>query len=191
MPGHALAAIVAYPELGSAMAPDQVGADWGVYPWLFNPWDRTFAFLEGVMDEVMAVFPSTYIHIGGDEATKEQWKADPGVQGALAEWGVKDEKALQGHFTERMGRYLAAHGRKLIGWDETREGGLRPDATVESWRGPAAAIAAAKAGHDTVMAAWPTFYLDNRQTDLPSEPPRRGRVVRVKDVYGFDPTPKE
>jgi hexosaminidase len=191
MPGHALAAIVAYPELGSAEAPAQVSSDWGVFPWLFNPWSTTFDFLEGVLDEVMAIFPSTYIHIGGDEATKEQWHADPGVQGAMAEWGLKDEKALQGYFTARIGTYLSAHGRRLIGWDEILEGGLPADATVESWRGPAGAVAAAKAGHDTVMAAWPTLYLDNRQTDLVSEPPGRGRVVDLREIYDFNPTPAE
>lgn len=191
MPGHALSAIVAYPELGSAEAPTQVSSDWGVFPWLYNPWGGTFDFLEGVLDEVMAVFPSAYIHVGGDEATKEQWHADPGVQGALAEWGIKDEKALQGYFTARIGKYLAEHGRRLIGWDEILEGGLPADATVESWRGPAGAVAAARAGHDTVMAAWPTFYLDNRQTDLVSEPPGRGRVVDLHEIYDFDPTPAE
>jgi hexosaminidase len=191
MPGHALAAIVAYPELGSAEAPAQVSSDWGVFPWLFNPKDSTFAFLEGVLDEVMEIFPSTYIHVGGDEAAKDQWKASPLIQASMRELGVADEKKLQGYFTARIGKYLAQHGRRLIGWDEILEGGVPADATVESWRGPAGAVEAAKAGHDTVMAAWPTLYLDNRQTDLVSEPPGRGRVVDLREIYDFNPTPDE
>jgi hexosaminidase len=191
MPGHALAAVVAYPALGSAPAPAAVSSDWGVFPYLFNLDDKTFAFLDDVLAEVMQVFPSAYIHVGGDEAAKDQWKANPEVQARMKALGLADEKAAQGYFAARVGNYLSAHGRKLIGWDEILDGVVPADATVESWRGPQGAVAAAKAGHDTVMAAWPTLYFDNRQTDLADEPPGRGRVVALKEVYDFDPTPPE
>jgi len=190
MPGHALAAVVAYPELGSVEdLPDAVFTDWGVFPWLFNIEDGTFAFLETVLDEVMALFPSEYIHIGGDEAVKDQWEANAHIQARMAELGVADENELQSWFVRRIERHLNAAGRRLIGWDEILEGGLAPNATVMSWRGIDGAIEAARLGHDTVLSPAPTLYFDHRQSNSPDESPGRGAVISTRDVYAFDPAP--
>ena len=190
MPGHASAAIVAYPQLGVTSEPPQaVPADWGVYPNLFNVEESTFGFLEDVLAEVMELFPGQYIHVGGDEAVKDQWQASARVQARMRALGVPSEAALQGYFTHRLGEYLRAHGRRLVGWDEILEGGVPADATVMSWRGVQGAIAAAAAGHDTVLSPDPTLYLDSRQGRSPSEPPGRGTVETLADVYHFDPSP--
>ncbi|MDE2499931.1 MAG: family 20 glycosylhydrolase [Alphaproteobacteria bacterium] len=190
MPGHALAAIVAYPQLGSVKnPPKQVSSDWGVFPYLYNVDDSTFDFLENVLTEVMALFPSHYIHVGGDEAVKDQWKASPKIQAQMHALDIKNEDALQGYFTARIGKFLAAHGRRLIGWDEILEGGVPPDATITSWRGIDGAITAAKTGHDAVLSPAPTLYFDNRQAEGPDEPPGRGAIVSLKDVYDFNPVP--
>lgn len=190
MPGHSTAAIAAYPELGVEGARiDGVPADWGVYQNLYNVDETTFTFLENVLAEVLELFPSTYIHVGGDEVVKTQWERSPRVQARMRALGVADGHALQSYFIGRMSRYLEAHGRRLIGWDEILEGGLAPNASVMSWRGVEGAINAARAGHDAVLAAWPTLYFDNRQSTSPAEPPGRGRVVGYGDVYSFDPAP--
>ena len=190
MPGHASAAIVAYPQLGVTSEPPQaVPADWGVYPNLFNVEESTFGFLEDVLAEVMELFPGQYIHVGGDEAVKDQWQASARVQARMRELGVPSEAALQGYFTHRLGEYLRAHGRRLVGWDEILEGGVPADATVMSWRGVQGAIAAAAAGHDAVLSPDPTLYLDSRQGRSPREPPGRGQVETLADVYHFDPLP--
>ena len=190
MPGHATAAIVAYPRLGVLdHPPREVSSDWGVHPNLFNVEESTFAFLEDVLTEVMELFPGQYIHTGGDEAVKDQWKASGHVQARMRELGVPNEAALQGYFTRRMAEYLEAHGRRLIGWDEILEGGVPQGAAVMSWRGVEGAIAAAQRGHDAVLSPDPTLYLDNRQGTGPAEPPGRGRVVSLQSVYDFDPLP--
>ena len=190
MPGHALAPIVAYPELGSVEnPPDAVFTDWGVFPWLFNIEDGTFEFLETVLDEVMALFPSEYIHIGGDEAVKDQWEANARIQARMVELGVADESELQSWFVRRIERHLNANGRRLIGWDEILEGGLAPNATVMSWRGIDGAIEAARMGHDTVLTPAPVLYFDHRQSHSPDESPGRGAVISTRDVYAFDPAP--
>jgi hexosaminidase len=172
MPGHATAAIAAYPALG---APGDgtlpVSASWGVHTHLFNLEPHTFAFLEDVLAEVIELFPSPTIHIGGDEVVKE-WNASP---------------EAQGYFTQRIGRFLAAHGRRIIGWDEILRPGLRRDAIVMSWHGVSGAHTAAVAGHDAILASWPTLYFDNRQSTLPTEPPGRLKVVSLEDVYRFEP----
>jgi hexosaminidase len=169
MPGHATAAIAAYPFLGAAGGePPRVSADWGIFTRHFNSDDRTFAFLEDVLAEVIDLFPATPIHIGGDEVA--------GVSGAL-----------QASFTQRISRYLAAHGRRIVGWDEILHPGLRQDAIVMSWHGITGARAAAAAGHDTVLAPSPTLYFDRRQSALASEPPGRLDVVSLEDVYRFEP----
>ena len=190
MPGHASAAIVAYPQLGvTEHPPTAVPADWGVYPNLFNVEESTFAFLEDVLGEVIALFPGPYVHVGGDEAVKDQWRASARVQERMHELQVPNEAALQGYFTQRLGEFLGAHGRRLIGWDEILEGGVPADATVMSWRGVQGAISAAAAGHDAVLSPDPVLYLDYRQGASPSEPPGRGRVQSLEDVYRFNPLP--
>lgn len=190
-PGHALAPIVAYPELGSAAPDASKMGDWGVFPWLYNIDDSTFAFLDDVLNEVMDIFPSTFIHVGGDEAIKDQWKANAKIQARMRDLGVKDEHELQSWFIQRVGKSLEKRGRRLIGWDEILEGGLAPNATVMSWRGLDGAIAAAKAGHDTVLSPHPVLYLDHRQSRSPEEPTGRGVLSTLKDVYAFDPAPAQ
>jgi len=190
MPGHATAAIVAYPRLGVTDHPPRaVPADWGVFPNLYNVEESTFGFLEDVLVEVMELFPGEYIHLGGDEAVKDQWKASTRVQARMRELGVPNEEALQSYFTGRMGKYLEANGRRMIGWDEILEGGVPPGAAVMSWRGVEGAITAAASGHDAVLSPAPTLYLDSRQGTGPEEPPGRGEVVSLERVYRFDPLP--
>jgi len=192
MPGHATSAVAAYPELG--VAPVTVTApatDWGSINVLFNVEDGTFAFLETVLDEVMALFPSRFIHVGGDEVPKERWKQSEQIQARMRQLGIKDEDGLQSWFMHRIDDYLTSKGRRLIGWDEILQGGIAPHATIMSWRGVEGALSAAKAGHDTVLSAWPLLYLDNRQATAPWEPPGRGRVVTVEDIYKFNPMPAE
>jgi hexosaminidase len=190
LPGHASAAIVAYPQLGVIdHPPTAVPSDWGIYSNLYNVEESTFKFLSDVLDEVMALFPGEYIHVGGDEAVKDQWKPSPRVQARMRELHIADEQALQSYFIKRIEKHLAAHGRRLIGWDEILEGGIAPEATVMSWRGLDGAVAAAGAGHDTVLSPWPILYFDNRQGSSSSEPPGRGRVLSLQEVYGFDPMP--
>jgi len=188
MPGHAQAAIAAYPELGSLDGPPPpVSSRWGVHTYLYNLEPRTFGFIENVLREVIELFPSRYIHAGGDEAVKDQWRASALVQARARQLGISDPEALQGYFTEKIGRFLAAHGRRLVGWDEILRPGLSTDAVVMSWHGTSGAHAAAVAGNDAILTPWPTLYFDNRQSALPTEPPGRTRVISLEDVYRFDP----
>lgn len=190
MPGHASAAVAAYPELGVAGTKvPHVPADWGVYSTLFNVDDATFSFFEDVLTEVMALFPGEYIHVGGDEAVKDEWKASPKIQAQMRKLGIKDEHGLQSYFIHRIEKFLNQHGRRLIGWDEILEGGLAPNATVMSWRGIDGAVAAATAGHDAVLAPQPALYFDNRQNGPNDPSPGRGWVISVESVYKFDPAP--
>lgn len=190
MPGHASAAIAAYPGLASiANPPKEVPADWGVYPHAYNLDDSTFRFLEDVLDEVLALFPAAHIHVGGDEVEKTEWKASAQGQARMKALGTTDPAKLQGYFTQRIARYLESKQRRLVGWDEILEPGLDPGAVVMSWRGIDGALGAAKKGHDTILAAHPTLYFDNRQSGAPDEPPGRGAVITLKDVYGFEPMP--
>ena len=189
MPGHAQAAIAAYPGLGTGEAPP-VSADWGVHDYLFNVEEGTFEVLEDILDEVMTLFPGEFIHVGGDEAVKRRWRESRRVQSRMRDLGIADEAGLQSWFIGRVGQYLDEHGRRLIGWDEILEGGrLAPDAAVMSWRGIEGALEAAAAGHDTVLTPAPVLYFDHRQSGLPGEPPGRGQVVSLADVYAFDPMP--
>jgi hexosaminidase len=195
MPGHAQAAIAAYPELGTDDAPpglpvSPVSPDWGIHNYLFNVEAATFEVLENVLDEVMALFPGEFIHVGGDEAVKERWQQSERVQARMRELGIADETGLQSWFIRRIEEYLNRHGRRLIGWDEILEGGLAPNATVMSWRGIDGALAAATQGHDTVLTPAPTLYFDHRQSALPGEPPGRGPVISLADVYAFEPLPE-
>jgi len=192
MPGHAQAAIAAYPQFGTeAGAAPPVSHDWGVHTYLFNVDDDTFAFLENVLSEVIELFPGTYVHVGGDEAAKDRWQASSRVQQRMHELGLKDEAALQGWFTARIEKFLAAHGRRLVGWDEILEGGVPARATVMSWRGSQGGVDAARAGHDVVMAPSPVMYFDHFQSSRHDEPPGRPAVVSLADVYAFEPVPAE
>jgi hexosaminidase len=190
MPGHALAPLVAYPQFGMTKAPPRGSmGDWGVFPYLYKPSDETFGFLNDVLAEVMDLFPSPYIHVGGDEAVKDQWKASPEIQAQIQALGVKDEHGLQSWFIQRAEKHINARGRRMIGWDEILEGGLAPNATVMSWRGIEGAVAAASQGHDAVLAPDSTLYMDRRQSASADEPPGRIKIVSLKDVYDFDAAP--
>jgi hexosaminidase len=191
MPGHAQAAVAAYPQLGVTGKRPSVSVDWGVNPYLYNVDDGSFDFIDHVLDEVMAMFPSKYIHVGGDEAVKDQWQASPAVQVKMHALGLKDEDALQGWFINRIGQYLAAHGRQLVGWDEILDGGVSVDATVMSWRGSKGAIKAAQQGHDVVLSPAPDLYFDQMQSDRIDETAGRIPAQSLAHVYAFEPVPKE
>ena len=190
MPGHAQAAIASYPQFGVTGKRPPVSPDWGVHTYLYNVDDATFSFLEDVLGEVMDLFPDRYIHVGGDEAAKDQWQASAQVRQRMQELGIVDANALQGYFTARIGRFLAAHGHRLIGWDEILEGGVPADATVMSWQGEAGGVTAARAGHDVVMAPSPLMYFDHVQSARHDEPPGRPDVVSLHDVYAYEPVPQ-
>jgi hexosaminidase len=191
MPGHASAAMVAYPKLAAIDDPPRaVPADWGIYPNVYSLDESTFAFIEDVLREVMALFPGPYVHIGGDEVIRDQWLSARG-RARMAQLGIDDPAKLQPYFTNRLGRFLAANGRRLVGWDEVLEPGLPADAVVMSWRGTKGAQQAAREGFDTVVAAHPTLYFDNRQSGREEEPPGRVATFGVDDVYAFDPMPAE
>src|SRR5262249_24431977 len=151
MPGHAQAAIAAYPELGNTGQQLEVATKWGVIENIFNPKESTILFLQDMLTEVLEIFPSKFIHTGGDEAVKTQWKASPDAQARIKELGLKKEEELQGYFTRRLDEFLTSKGRRLVGWDEILEGGLAPNATVMSWRGEKGGTSAVQAGHDVVM----------------------------------------
>src|SRR5688572_30421062 len=189
MPGHAQAAIAAYPELGVTGKQLEVWTRWGINANIFNPSEKTILFLQDVLTEVMELFPSQFIHIGGDEAIKDQWEASPEVQARIRELGLKDEHEMQSYFVRRMDSFLASKGRRLIGWDEILEGGLAPGATVMSWRGVSGGITAAKAGHDVVMAPTTHTYLDYYQSADPGELPNIGGYLPLQTVYEFEPIP--
>src|ERR1700722_5722268 len=189
MPGHAQAAIAAYPELGSIDAKPNlpVSNRWGVHTHLFNLEPATFEFLENVLNEVLQLFPSHYIHIGGDEAVKDEWNASATVQARARQLGIGDADALQSYFTEKISSYLTAKGRRTVGWDEIMQPGLGAGAVVMSWHGASVAHAAAISGNDTVLAPDPQLYLDRRQSPLATEPPGRMWILSLKDVYEFEP----
>ena len=189
MPGHALSALLAYPQLSaSPVPPRSMQSDWGLIPAAFGVDEPVFSFLSDVLAQVMDLFPSRFIAIGGDEIPLQIWKASPAVQARMKALGIADESALQNYFIRRIDTILAAHGRRMIGWEEILQGGSLPaDAAITSWRGAASAVAAAQSGHDVVLGIAPTLYFDNRQGERPSEPPGRGWVVSLHDVYALDP----
>ncbi len=190
MPGHAQAAIAAYPELGNRRMPIPVSTHWGIHEDVFNPEEDTIRFLQDVLDEVIELFPSPYIHIGGDECPKKQWKENPRAQARMQALGLRDEDELQSYFIRRMDAFLTARGRRLIGWDEILEGGLAQNATVMSWRGESGGIQAAQEGHDVVMAPNTYTYLDYYQDDdKEREPLAIGGYLPLERVYGYDPIP--
>lgn len=192
MPGHALAALTAYPHLGCTGGPYEVGTKWGVYDDIFCAGnDSVFLFLQDVLDEVLPLFPSKYIHIGGDEAPKTRWEKCPKCQKRMKEEGLKDAHALQSYFIQRIEKYLNSKGRRIIGWDEILEGGLAPDATVMSWRGTEGGITAAKQHHDVIMTPGNYCYLDHYQSQGKNEPVAIGGYTPVSEVYSYEPVPEE
>lgn len=191
MPGHAQAAVAAYPELGCTGQPVAVATRWGIFEDVYCPNEKTFEFLENVLTEVMDIFPSEYIHIGGDECPKTQWKTNATAQSIIKKEGLKDEHELQSWFIQRIERFLNQHGRKIIGWDEILEGGLAPNATVMSWRGTEGGIAAAKQHHNVIMTPTDYCYFDYYQSQHPDEPLAIGGYLPLEKVYGYEPIPQE
>lgn len=192
MPGHASAVLAAYPNLGCTGGPYEVAKFWGIFDEVFCAGnDESFHFLTDVLDEVMELFPSTYIHAGGDECPKVRWKACPKCQNRIAKEGLKDEDELQSYFMKRIEAHLLKHGRKLIGWDEILEGGLSHSATVMSWRGEDGAIQAAKQGNEAIMIPESHVYFDYYQSLNPDEPLASTGFTPLEKVYSYEPIPKE
>ncbi|MAD98101.1 MAG: beta-N-acetylhexosaminidase [Flavobacteriaceae bacterium] len=191
MPGHSRAAIAAYPELGCTGEQISVATKWGVFEDVYCPSETTFQFLEDVIDEVVELFPGKYIHIGGDEAPKTQWKNSALCQQIIREKGLKDEHELQSYFITRMEKYINSKGKQIIGWDEILEGGLAPNATVMSWRGTNGAVEAAKEGHNVILTPGSHCYFDHYQSDNENEPLAIGGFLPLERVYSFEPIPEE
>lgn len=193
MPGHATAALAAYPHLACVPRDDFAPATvTGVFPDVYCAGnDATFDLLEGVLDEIVPLFPGAFVHVGGDECPKDRWKSCPKCQARIKAEDLKDEHELQSYVIRRMSRFLAARGKRLIGWDEILEGGLAPGATVMSWRGTAGGITAAQAGRDVVMSPRQPCYLDYRQAEH-GEPYAIGQSINtLADAYAFEPIPPE
>jgi len=181
MPGHAVAALASYPELSCTGGPFTVATKWGVFDDVYCAGnDKVIEFNQDVLDEVLALFPSEFIHIGGDECPKKRWQACEKCQARIKSHKLKDEHELQSWFVRQMDKYLESKGRRLVGWDEILEGGLAPGATVQSWRGMEGAVAAATSGHDTVVSPTSHCYLDYRYDRTP-----------VEKSYSFDPIPPQ
>ena len=192
LPGHARAALAAYPQLSCRGAELPVATGWGVFDDVYCAGDdRVFTFLEDVLDEVLALFPSEYIHIGGDECPKARWHDCAKCQKRIETEGLADEHALQSYFIRRIEAYLNERGRQIIGWDEILEGGLAPNATVMSWRGEAGGIAAAKSGHDAIMTPGTPCYWDHYQSKDSGEPHAIGGFNPVESVFLYNPVPAE
>jgi hexosaminidase len=191
MPGHATAAIAAYPELGNTGKPIEVRTKWGISEHVLGVTDNVLRFFENVLEEVLDLFPSEFIHVGGDECPRTEWRQTPAAQERMKKEGLKNEDELQSWFIRHFDSWLAKRGRRLVGWDEILEGGLAPGATVMSWRGEHGGIVAAKAGHDVVMAPEKPTYLDHLQSELPTEPAGHGGHNSLEHVYAYEPVPKE
>jgi hexosaminidase len=192
MPGHALAALAAYPQLGCTGGPYKTATYWGIFDDVYCAGnEETFTFLQNVLDEVLPLFPSKYIHIGGDECPKTKWKTCPKCQQRIKDEHLKDEHQLQSYFIGRMEKYLNSKGRQIIGWDEILEGGLTPGATVMSWTGEEGGIAAAKQHHDAIMTPEKYVYLDYFQSLYPAEPIAGGGYTPLSKVYNYEPITKE
>ena len=202
MPGHSSEVLAAYPNLAcdtpthrEALArgenPFEVSTTWGVKPDILCAGrEETFEFLQDVLDEVLDLFPGTFIHIGGDEAPKARWENCTRCQKRIEDEGLKDEHELQSYFIQRIDKYLTSKGRRLIGWDEILEGGLADNAAVMSWRGIDGGIAAAEAGHDAVMTPVSHCYLDYYQSRLPGEPEAIGGFIDLAKAYSYEPIPQ-
>lgn len=193
MPGHATSVIAAYPALSCAGGTFEVTPRWGIFDDVYCAGsDETIRFLEGVLDEVLEIFPSEFIHIGGDECPKTRWKECPKCQARIESEGLKDEDELQSWLVRHFDKFLTERGRRLIGWDEILEGGLAPHAAVMSWRSEAGGIAAAKIGHDVVMAPHQHTYFDQYQcSDSANEPLAIGGCLSLQNVFDYEPVPAE
>jgi hexosaminidase len=194
MPGHSMAALAAYPELacGDHPGPFKVAEQWGIFEDIFCPGkEKTFTFLQDVLDEVVQLFPSKYIHIGGDEAPKARWKLCKHCQKRITQQMLKDEQELQSYFITKISKYLESKGRRIIGWEEILEGGLAKNATLMSWRGTKAGILAAKQSHDVIMSPRPYYYMDFIESLSDQEPLTMGRQVTLEQLYNFNPIPME
>ena len=189
MPGHAKAALAAYPELACTPGPFEVRTTWGVDDDVFCPKEETFRFIGDVLTEVAALFPGPYIHVGGDEVPKVRWRASPIAQEVMRRENLADPAALQSWFIRRVEQMVIARGKRLIGWDEILEGGLAPEATVMSWRGTAGGIAAARENHDVIMSPGSHLYFDALQGDAKLEPLAFGGPLTLSRVYEFEPVP--
>lgn len=195
MPGHSEAVMAAYPEL-SCNAQNHFGQSGNFFASKVESNycagnDNSFVFLQNVLTEVMKIFPSTYIHVGGDEVDKTSWKHCPKCQGRMKKENLKDENELQSYFMHRIEKFLVSQKRKMIGWDEILEGGLAPEATVMSWRGEKGGIEAAKMGHDVIMTPTTPCYFDYYQGDPETEPLAFGGGNTLKLVYDYEPIPEE
>lgn len=194
MPGHVASAIASYPALSCTQKP-QLPLTGGNYTSMSSNYcagnDSVFSFLENVLSEVIALFPSTYIHIGGDEVDKGPWKKCQRCQARIKTENLKNEDELQSYFIRRIEKYIVSKKRKMIGWDEILEGGLAPEATVMSWRGEAGGIEAAKMKHDVVMTPGKPVYFDHYQAGPEGEPLAIGGMNTLKNVYDYEPIPKE
>ncbi|MFA6075625.1 MAG: beta-N-acetylhexosaminidase [Negativicutes bacterium] len=193
LPGHSTAPLYVYPELGCTGGPYELESTGGVFNEVYCAGnDKVFEFLRNVFDEILAIFPSKYIHIGGDECPKDRWRECLKCQKRIKREGLKDEDKLQSWFVRQIEQYLNQHNRNLIGWDEILEGGLAPNATVMSWRGNVGGIAAANMGHDVVMTPTTNCYLDYIQSSQPEEPKAiPGGFLPIEKVYELEPVPKE
>lgn len=189
MPGHSVAALTAYPELSCTGGPFKVESLWGVFDDVFCTKEETFHFLEDVLTEIIDIFPSKVIHIGGDESPKVRWEKCPICQQRIKDEGLKNEHELQSYFIRRIEKFVNSKGRSIIGWDEILEGGLAPNAAVMSWRGTEGGIAAAKEKHNVVMTPGSHCYFDYYQGNPKSEPLAIGGYIPVDKVYQFDPVP--
>ena len=191
MPGHAQAALAAYPEFGCENKKYEVATKWGIFEDVFCPNEVTFKFLEDVIDEVITLFPGKYIHIGGDECPKDAWKRSNFCQELIKNNNLKDEHGLQSYFITRMEKYINSKGKQIIGWDEILEGGLAPNATVMSWRGIEGGIAAAKENHDVIMTPGTHCYFDHYQSEDADEPLAIGGYTPLEKVYSWNPVPQK
>lgn len=191
MPAHATAVLAAFPQYSCTGGPftAPTGGLWPIKDIYCAGNDSTFTFLENILSEVIPLFPGAYVHIGGDEANKTEWKRCPKCQAAIKREGLKNEAELQSYFTTRIEKYLKSKGKRLIGWDEILEGGIAPEATVMSWRGTAGGITAARANHDVVMTPNTSCYFDYYQADPSLEPVAIGGFLPLEKVYTYDPTP--
>jgi hexosaminidase len=192
MPGHALAALSAYPNLGCTGGPYDAATLWGVFDDVFCAGkEETFSFLQDVLDEVVTLFPGQYIHVGGDECPKVRWHECERCQKRMKTENLKDEHELQSYFIQRIEKYLNSKGKKIIGWDEILEGGLAPNAAVMSWRGESGGIAAARSKHNVVMSPGFALYFDHYNSTAPGEPVAIGGYTPLRKVYQYDPLPLE